>query len=535
MNYIELFAGCGGLSIGMESEGFNLTLANEISPMASETFAYNLLSEDLNNTDNISHTFWLKSKYPTGDTRRLREDYRFSDTDKLYSDVSKITNYTKLNKSLLVGSIVDLNSALSDSPKLCEEIRNSFGNGRVDLISGGSPCQSFSMAGLRDHSSEKNKLPWEFAEFVEKVKPRMVLLENVTGILRAFKVNNKSHYAWFEVAKAFASIGEGYIPICLHINAKYVGVAQNRPRFIMMAFEQSLAKKIILDENLGEFGKQAFKKAIKFTNLVQENIEPEYDPNFYYDLNNSHPLFNEAPFNILSKNPITNETTVSTVEDAIHDLKNPMRITTHSKYVEQTNSLSSSMNSLFTYSKNKKPPNHEPRANSEKVKARFHLYQIMSRVSDNEISNNLKCFLRNPTDNSLSDKAFKLLRSKKLYSFDGTYCSFNSKSSLEAFLTSLQTKKQTQRALIANKPAPAALSIPDDACHYFPKLLRTLTVREMARIQSFPDQFEFRSKITTGGKMRRFEVPQYTQVGNAVPPLLGKALGKLCKHFLVIS
>ncbi|KKM26106.1 hypothetical protein LCGC14_1588130 [marine sediment metagenome] len=52
-----------------------------------------------------------------------------------------------------------------------------------------------------------------------------------------------------------------------------------------------------------------------------------------------------------------------------------------------------------------------------------------------------------------------------------------------------------------------------------------LIVREMARIQSFPDQFEFRSKVTTGGQMRKFEVPQYTQVGNAVPPLLGQKLG----------
>ena len=84
--------------------------------------------------------------------------------------------------------------------------------------------------------------------------------------------------------------------------------------------------------------------------------------------------------------------------------------------------------------------------------------------------------------------------------------------------------KQTQKALVANQPAPAALSIPDDACHYCD--LRTLTVREMARVQSFPDNFKFLSKVTTGGQMRKFEVPQYTQVGNAVPPLLGYALGQ---------
>jgi DNA (cytosine-5)-methyltransferase 1 len=54
----------------------------------------------------------------------------------------------------------------------------------------------------------------------------------------------------------------------------------------------------------------------------------------------------------------------------------------------------------------------------------------------------------------------------------------------------------------------------------------------MARIQSFPDQFEFRSKTTTGGQMRRFELPQYTQVGNAVPPLLGRALGLALQSLL---
>ena len=105
------------------------------------------------------------------------------------------------------------------------------------------------------------------------------------------------------------------------------------------------------------------------------------------------------------------------------------------------------------------------------------------------------------------------------------------------FLKKLYTKKQTQRALRSGLPAPAALSIPDDACHYYESndMQRTLTVREMARIQSFPDWYQFKSKVTTGGKMRKFEVPQYTQVGNAVPPLLGIGLGKVCKKLLELA
>ena len=49
---------------------------------------------------------------------------------------------------------------------------------------------------------------------------------------------------------------------------------------------------------------------------------------------------------------------------------------------------------------------------------------------------------------------------------------------------------------------------------------------------TFPDNFKFLSKVTTGGQMRKFEVPQYTQVGNAVPPLLGVALGLVVKYLI---
>lgn len=66
------------------------------------------------------------------------------------------------------------------------------------------------------------------------------------------------------------------------------------------------------------------------------------------------------------------------------------------------------------------------------------------------------------------------------------------------------------------------VTLPDDFIH--PTENRTLTVREMARIQSFDDSFEFLGKRTTGGPRRKLEVPQYTQVGNAVPPLLAKAI-----------
>ncbi|MEN9658313.1 MAG: hypothetical protein RL571_1778 [Pseudomonadota bacterium] len=86
----------------------------------------------------------------------------------------------------------------------------------------------------------------------------------------------------------------------------------------------------------------------------------------------------------------------------------------------------------------------------------------------------------------------------------------------------LKTKKQNCRRIIANQPSPTVLTLPDDLIHY--QKDRILTVREMARLQSFDDSFEFMGKRTTGGNRRKFETPQYTLVGNAVPPLLAKAI-----------
>lgn len=87
-----------------------------------------------------------------------------------------------------------------------------------------------------------------------------------------------------------------------------------------------------------------------------------------------------------------------------------------------------------------------------------------------------------------------------------------------------QTKKRTLVRMLPNKPAKTVMTMPDDYIHY--KKNRALTVREMARLQSFPDSFVFEGKRTTGGKRRRFEIPQYSQVGNAVPPLLAEKVGE---------
>jgi len=81
-------------------------------------------------------------------------------------------------------------------------------------------------------------------------------------------------------------------------------------------------------------------------------------------------------------------------------------------------------------------------------------------------------------------------------------------------------KKNNTKVLETKKPAPTLTTLPDDYIHY--EEPRILTVREYARIQSFPDWYQFKWKYTTGGKLRVQETPRYTQIGNAIPPLFAE-------------
>ena len=91
-------------------------------------------------------------------------------------------------------------------------------------------------------------------------------------------------------------------------------------------------------------------------------------------------------------------------------------------------------------------------------------------------------------------------------------------------------KKRNVTVLGRSVPSPTLMSIPDDYVHYCEP--RILTVREYARIQSFPDSFEFKGPYTTGGKERVNKVPRYTQIGNAVPPLFAELAGEVLKEML---
>ena len=93
----------------------------------------------------------------------------------------------------------------------------------------------------------------------------------------------------------------------------------------------------------------------------------------------------------------------------------------------------------------------------------------------------------------------------------------------------LESQKRNYVVLNPLGQSPTVCTMPDDFIHY--AAYRPMTVREMARLQSFDDSFVFQGKRQTGGNNRQKEIPQYTLVGNAVPPLMARAIANtLLQH-----
>ncbi|NGM60478.1 DNA cytosine methyltransferase [Sphingobacterium sp. SGG-5] len=526
LKHIELFAGCGGMSLGLEKAGFELYFANELSPMAGETFAYNMLGEDLDNLSRqktpSAKVKWIKSQYPQEELiRRLREN-PFQAAEK--GEFSDLVSLEDIKGKLLIGDIDNLLKFFDDNPHIVEQIRNED----IDLLSGGPPCQGFSLAGRRIKDDHKNLLPLSFARFAGLTRPKAVLLENVKGITSPFDEGGEKYYAWLEVSKAFAI--QGYVPVCMMLNSKFFGVAQNRPRFIMMAYREDIFNRIfaLYEEN------PILNVSMQFYELVNENLDDVLNIGIkdfrYYDIDHYPELFDGVIFP-----EITNrEGDFVSVLEAIGDIRR-----TEIKYKVSTikKGYSGKLNTTFTnkYHETGFIHNHEPRNHNFGTKARFRFYQVI-----NEFQNGLKkgavdLFTGKSIDEDTKEKLTVAFLNYNLY-FNGENGEFYKKpktlTEVDNLLKTIPTKKHSQRALLEYEPAPAQLTIPDDLCHYHMENLRTLTVREMARFQSFPDWFVFRSKVTTGGDGRKFEVPQYTQVGNAVPPLLALKLGEVVYKLL---
>lgn len=457
VKYIELFAGCGGLSLGLKANGFKLVFANELGEMAAKTFSNNLITNAEDKVVYLKHNKSLKN--------------------------------TKTG-SVFVGSI-DILMELINSGKIDPKLL------KADLISGGPPCQGFSMAGLRKDGVNKNKLPFYFLDLVEVVSPKTVLIENVVGILHPFTSSGASIRTHKEIQKRLSQLG--YYSACVKVKAETFGVAEHRPRVLFLGFK-----------------KDVFESKKRYFNTFSEYYHPPYldesvEPLDYLDLTNDDFDFINGFF----KTNIPNELT--SVKEAIDDLSTNSE---KSNYVNKLNTLLGQM--VINRLSENEISNHEPRKHNERTTKRFKVKQVFA--SDSYYSKKIDLYITQKINNfTTQDKKF--ISSKlRQNGFAFTH--------LYIFLDSIKSKKHSQKVLIPDKPSQTILTIPDDIIHYNLRENRVLTVREEARIQSFPDNFIFYGKPTTGGYQRELETPQYTQVGNAVPPLLAFEVGKLFKFFL---
>ena len=370
---IDLFSGCGGLALGMHEVGFRTVLANELHPDPAATYVHNLCPDEPESM--------------------------------LVGPIQKQLSRSRLSKWL---SEVDYD---------------------VDCLSGGPPCQGFSMAGRGNPDDPRNLLFKEYLRVVGKVMPKTVIFENVPGFANRYGLGLRDRLHRY--------LGRKGYKVCSGVlTASDFGVPQLRRRFIALGVRKDIlqGKKLTLPEPMFSIKRQQKE-------LTCEAVIGDLDTYEARGGYGSGTIHGEWEYRTRSKG----------------------------QFQREMRRVSGRGERGLTW--NTRIPNHTTRV-AERMR------QIIAGRND----------------------------------FEGT---------------DLESAKLSQRALPRNKiPRISIVSIPDDYVHYNESLPRTLSVRECARFQTFPDHFHFLGKRTSGGLRRREEVPQYTQVGNAIPPRLANSIGK---------
>jgi len=107
---------------------------------------------------------------------------------------------------------------------------------KVDLIVGGSPCQSFSMVGKRlGLEDARGTLFYDFARIIDESRPKVFIFENVKGLL-----NHDEGKTWFIIKKIFEELG--YKIFHSVLNSVNFGIPQNRSRLFVVGFKNNKEK-----------------------------------------------------------------------------------------------------------------------------------------------------------------------------------------------------------------------------------------------------------------------------------------------------
>ena len=199
--FIDLFAGCGGLSLGLEQAGFYPLYVNEINKDALETYLINREKD---------HPHLRNPNFHSQDIKNCINNKFFRN--------------------------------------LKSNLKKEFGSSDVDVVCGGPPCQGFSGIGIRrSYSVDKEQLPsnhlyQDMAYFVYKMKPKIFLFENVEGLLSAkWNKDGQKGEIFQDVLNTFQNL-KGYTVKYKLIHAKDYGVPQNRPRILLVGIKNSINK-----------------------------------------------------------------------------------------------------------------------------------------------------------------------------------------------------------------------------------------------------------------------------------------------------
>lgn len=405
--FIDAFAGCGGLSLGLLRAGWRGAFAIEKDSFAFSTLKTNLI--DVGARHRYDWPGWLEQKPWT-------------------------------IESLVAAHGAEL-AAL---------------RGQVDLLAGGPPCQGFSSAGRRRKGDPRNDLVERYLEFVDLVLPRMVLIENVRGITYDFVGEEASDRRNF-ASELVARLGVNYHVYADTLRCSSLGVPQHRPRFFLVGMLKSQFKRLPRSDS--PFARLRSSK-VRF--LAQRGL------------------------------PST-----VTCKQAISDLELGHAGTT-------TCPDSKGYESIVT------------------AKPRTHYQRLMRDGYTGQV----------PDTRLAKHRPHIVERFGKIIEACGQAGRLSVQLNRE-MRERFGIKKMATRVLDPRKAAPTITSMPDDLLHYSEP--RTLTVRENARLQTFPDWFAFQGKYTTGGERRAREVPRFTQVANAVPPLVAEMWGEVLLKYSLAS
>lgn len=213
MNFIDLFAGAGGLSEGFIKAGFQPVVHVEMD----EAACYTLKTR-------VAYHYLKKSK------KHIYVSY-------LKGEIDRATLYSYVPDEIL-NSVINLPIGAEHNDKIYKTIQNYLGDRNVDLIIGGPPCQAYSLAGRARSENgmkgdKRNYLYVAYARFLERYEPKMFVFENVLGLLSA---GNGIHLQNME--KLFNS--KGYEMKIFKVEANNFGVLQKRKRLIIIGWKRGL-------------------------------------------------------------------------------------------------------------------------------------------------------------------------------------------------------------------------------------------------------------------------------------------------------